>query len=224
MGKLHDMAGGVTPENSEILSLDDFTGAFDKKTQYADFYEPKPEQPAAGDIPNDLIDPEHETDRADERPADGVWSPEDEEVKQINPERFAKTGHNIARLVDTGFDFAASNFIAKGSGKSYHASDKDLEDIAEAWAEIAEEKQWDLGPVPRLILLYVIVYGPLAKEAFNDRQIMELNRRADETEAKQKEQEERIKYLENELYRRSNENRADNTAGSSEASASGAKA
>ena len=131
MGKLHDMAGGGTSENSEILSLDDFTSAFDKKTQYAEFYEPKPETKTTEEIPENLIDPDGEG-RADEQPADTVWSPEGEEVKQLSPERFAKTGHNIARLVDTGFDFAASNFIAKGSGKSYHASDKDLEDIGEA--------------------------------------------------------------------------------------------
>ena len=211
MGKLHDMAGGGVPENSEILSLDDFTSAFDKKTQYAEFFETKPETKTTEEIPESLIDPDGEG-RADERPADTVWSPDSEEAKPINPERFAKTGHNIARLVDTGFDFAASNFIAKGSGKSYHASDKDLEDIGEAWAEIAEEKQWDLGPVPRLILLYVIVYGPLTKEAFEDRRILELERRADETEQKQKDLENEVKYLKNELYRKSNGNAADNTA------------
>lgn len=218
MSKLSDIASSGAPENSEILSLDDFTGAFDKKTQYSDFYDPKPETKTTEEIPESLIDPDGEG-RADEQPVEGVWSPEGEEVRQISPERFAKTGHNLARLVDTGFDFAASNIIAKGSGKSYHASDKDLEDIGEAWAEIAEEKQWDLGPVPRLILLYVIVYGPLTKQAFEDRRILELERRADETEQKQKDMENEIKYLKNELYRKSNGNSADqsNAAGSTEA-------
>lgn len=211
MSKISDIANSGSPENSEILSLDDFTSAFDKKTQYAEFFEPKPETKTTGEIPENLIDPDGEG-RADEQPSEGVWSPDGEETKPINPERFAKTGHNIARLVDTGFDFAASNLIAKGSGNSYHASDKDLEDIGEAWAEIAEEKQWDLGPVPRLILLYVIVYGPLAKQAIDDRRFMELQRRADETEQKQKDMENEIKYLKNELYRKSNGNAADNTA------------
>lgn len=217
MPKLSDIVNAnkapTTAGDDGTLTLDYFTDQFGKKTQYAEFFEPKPQaEGAAGDIPENLIDPDHEAGGTDERPGLGTWEPDGEEERAISPERFAKTGHNIARLVDTGFDFAASNFIAKGSGKSYHASDKDLEDIGEAWAEIAEEKQWELGPVPRLILLYIIVYGPLAKQAFEDRRIMELERRADETEQKQQAQEARIKELENELYRRSNENRAGNTA------------
>lgn len=213
MGKLHDMAGGGVSDDAGILTLDDFTSAFDKKTQYAEFFEPKPQtEGAAGDIPENLIDPDHDAGGTDERPGGGIWSPEGEERNPISPERFAKTGHNIARLVDTGFDFAASNLIAKGSGKSYHASDKDLEDIGEAWAEIAEEKQWELGPVPRLLLLYIIVYGPLAKQAFDDRRFMDLERRANDTERTLKEQAAEIKRLKDEQYRRNNENGADNAA------------
>lgn len=222
MGRLHDMAGGGAAVEDEVLDIDFFTDQFKRKTQYSEFYEPKPEAEKTDDIPSDLINPDGEP-VADEQPAEGTWSPDGEETKPINPERFAKTGKNIARLVDTGFDFAASNFIAKGSGKSYHASDKDLEDIGEAWAEIAEEKQWDLGPVPRLILLYVIVYGPLAKQAFEDRRILELERRADETEQRQQEMADEIKYLKNELYRKTSGNATNNTAGVG-AEASGAKA
>lgn len=211
MGKLHDMAGGGVSDDAGILTLDDFTSAFDKKTQYAEFYEPKQGTKTADEIPDNLIDPDGEG-RSDERSGLGTLEPDGGEERAISPERFAKTGHNIARLVDTGFDFAASNLIAKGSGKSYHASDKDLEDIGEAWAEIAEEKQWELGPVPRLLLLYIIVYGPLAKQAFEDRRIMELERRADDTERTLKEQAAEIKRLKDEQYRRNNENGADNAA------------
>lgn len=212
MPKLSELANQAAVADDGTLTLDYFTDQFEKKTQYSDFFEPKVEEAGDGDIPHDLIDPEHDTDRADERPGGGIWSPEGEERDPISPERFAKTGKNIARLIDTGFDFTAYNFIAKGSGKSYHASENDLNDIAEAWSEIAEEKQWELGPVPRLLLLYVIVYGPLAKQAFEDRRIMELERRADETEERLKEQAAEIKRLKDEQYRRNNENGADNTA------------
>ena len=213
MGKLTDLSHQTEVADDGTLTLDYFTDQFGKKTQYADFFEPKPEtEGAAGDIPENLIDPDHDAGGTDEQPGGGIWSPEGEERDPISPERFAKTGHNIARLVDTGFDFAASNLIAKGSGKSYHASDKDLEDIGEAWAEIAEEKQWELGPVPRLLLLYIIVYGPLAKQAFEDRRIMELERRADDTERTLKEQAAEIKRLKDEQYRRNNENGGGNTA------------
>ena len=129
----------------------------------------------------------------------------------MNPERFGKTGRNIARLIDTAFDFSMTNFVAKDSQKSYKASEKDIDDIAEAWSEIAEEKQWNLGPGWRLILLYIIVYGPLTKQALADRRLAELERRADLTEETLRQQAERIKELENERYRE-NQGHANNTA------------
>ena len=205
---MDEMLNGGKPD---ILTLDDFTSEFQKETQYAEFYKPQSETAAPGDIDPDLIDPEHETN-ADERPDFVGWQPEGGEEKQISPERYAKTGCNIARLFDTGFDFVASDVIAKGSKKSYHASEKDLDDLGDAWAEIAEEKQWDLGPVPRLILLIVMVYGPLTKEAFNDRRMLELERRADEHEEKQRALEAEIKNLQNELNRVKNGNGTDAAA------------
>ena len=95
------------------MSIDDFTSAFDKKTQFAEFFEPKQETKSSEEIPSNLIDPEGEA-AADKQPGGGVWNPDEGEREPVNPERFAKTGYHIARLVDTGFDFTASNFIAKG--------------------------------------------------------------------------------------------------------------
>lgn len=218
MPKLSDIARAVnaptTADDDGTLTLDYFTDQFGKKTQYADFFEPKPQsEGAAGDIPENLIDPDHDAGGTDERPGGGIWSPEGEERDPISPERFAKTGENIARLIDTGFDFTATKIIAKGTTKSYHASERDIKDLGEAWGRLAEEKQWELGPVPHLLLLNAVVYGPLLKEAFDDRRIMELERRADDTERTLKEQAARIKELENE---RARNNTAD-TAGLGEA-------
>lgn len=218
MPKLSELANQAAVAADGTLTLDYFTDQFDKKTQYAEFYEPKVEEPGEGEIPRSLLNPDNEDSGADEQPGGGFWSPEEEEPREVNPERFGKTGRNIARLIDTGFDFAMTNFVAKDSQKSYKASEKDIDDIAEAWSEIAEEKQWDLGPGWRLLLLYIIVYGPLTKQALADRRLAELERRADLTEETLRQQAERIKELENERYR---ENRGygspDNTAGSTEA-------
>lgn len=221
MGKLHDMAGGGAAVEDEVLDIDFFTDQFKKKTQYSEFYEPKPEAEKTDDIPSDLINPDGEP-VAGEQPGGGVWNPEEEEHKPVNPERFAKTGYHIAKLFDTGFDLTMSNLVAKGSGNSYHASEKDIDDLGEAWGELAEDKQWELGPGLRVAILTIAIYIPLARRAFEDRRIMELERRADETEQRQKDMENEIKYLKNELSRKTNGNTADNTAGSTEAS--GAKA
>lgn len=211
MGKLHDMAGGGVSDDAGILTLDDFTSAFDKKTQYAEFFEPKQETKTADEIPDNLIDPDGEG-RSDERPGLGTLEPDGGEERAISPERFAKTGENIARLIDTGFDFTATKIIAKGTTKSYHASERDIKDLGEAWGRLAEEKQWELGPVPHLLLLNAVVYGPLLKEAFDDRRFMDLERRANDTERTLKEQAAEIKRLKDEQYRRNNENGADNAA------------
>lgn len=188
MATLDDLMGGAAPADDNIITLDDITGQFATKTQRQSYYEPEPE--ATSDLDPSLIDPEGETTAAD---FSGVWNPE-EETKVVSPERAHRTGERIARVIDTGFNFLASNFIAKDSGKEYKADADDLADLAEAWGEIAEEKQWEFSPGWQLIILYAIVYGPLAKEAFNDRRIMEI-------EQKQREQDEEMRQIKHELAR-----------------------
>lgn len=189
MANLNDLMGGV-PEDQDILSLDDITGAFKTKTQRQEYYQPEVKEESS-DLDASLIDPEGETSPSD---FTGVWSPEESESRSVSPERAHRTGERIARVIDTGFNFVASNIIAKDSGKDYKADEKDLQDIAEAWGDIAEDKQWEFSPGWQLVILYAIVYGPLAKEAFNDRRLMEI-------EERQAKQEERMKQLQDELAR-----------------------
>lgn len=189
MATLDDLMGGAAPADDNIITLDDITGQFKTKTQRQSYYEPEPE--ATSDLDPSLIDPEGETTAAD---FSGVWNPE-EETKEVSPERARRTGERIARVIDTGFNFLASNFIAKDSDKEYNADADDLADLAEAWGEIAEEKQWEFSPGWQLIILYAIVYGPLVKEAFNDR------RRIMEIEQKQREHDEKMRQIEHELAR-----------------------
>ena len=186
MANLDDLMGNAPDDN--VKSLNDITDMFSVKTQRQAYYEPELEE--TSDLDASLIDPDGETTAAD---FSGVWNPE-EETKVVSPERAHRTGERIARVIDTGFNFLASNFIAKDSGKEYKADAKDLEDIAEAWGEISDEKQWEFSPGWQLIILYAIVYGPLTKEAFNDRRIMEI-------EQKQREQDEKMRQLQDELAR-----------------------
>ena len=189
MATLDDLMGGAAPADDNIITLDDITGQFKTKTQRQEYYEPKPEP--SSDFDSSLIDPDGETTSAD---FSGVWNPE-EETKLVSPERAHRTGERIARVIDTGFNFIASNFIAKDSGKEYKADADDLADIAEAWGDIAEEKQWEFSPGWQLIILYAIVYGPLAKEAFNDRRIMEIEQKQLEQEAKMRQMQNEIEQL-----------------------------
>lgn len=218
MPKLSELANQAAVGDDGTLTLDYFTDQFDKKTQYAEFYEPKAEEAGEGDIPRNLTNPDNEDTGADERQGTGIWSPDGEEAREVNPERYAKTGQYIAKFIDSGFNLAATKLIAKGTDKSYSASEKELEDLGEAWGEFAEDKQWEMGPGPRLLMLNAAVYIPKIKEAFDDRRFMELERRADETEETLRKQAQRIKELENERYRENNgSGKPNDTAGSTEA-------
>lgn len=159
---------------------------FETKTQRQDYYEPKEEQ--AEGAGTNIYDPYNETRESD------YYGELEEEQRMISPERARRTGKRIAQVIDTGFNFAMSNFIAHNN-KDYKANPSDLEDIAEAWGEIAEEKQWEVSPYMQLMVLYAIVYAPLAKQAFNDRRLAEVETRQDTLE-------DQIKALQNELARR----------------------
>jgi hypothetical protein len=95
-----------------------------------------------------------------------------------------RTGERIARLIDTGIDFTLSNFVAR-NGESYRADERDLQDIAEAWGEVSEEHNWNIGPEWTLAILYVMVYGPLVKQAVADRRMAEMEARQAAMEAQQ---------------------------------------
>lgn len=180
--------------DAPVITLADITGRFGTRTQRQDYYETKEEQQTAEQqkfVRDPLYDPAQETTASD---YSGIYEDEEQLERMISPERARRTGKRIAQVIDIGFNFVASNFIAH-SDKDYKANPSDLEDIAEAWGEIAEEKQWEVSPYMSLMVLYAIVYAPLAKEAFNDRRLTEV-------ETRQNTLEDKIKALENELARR----------------------
>lgn len=166
--------------STSFVSLDEIENAFKTPTQRQDYYEPKPDPSPADDNLTHLADPDGSANE-----------PEPETVEAetvVDHDHAMRTGERIARLIDTGIDFTLSNFVAR-NGESYRADERDLRDIAEAWGEVSEEHQWNIGPEWTLAILYVMVYGPLVKQALYDR-------RMDEMEARLKEQEERIRIME----------------------------
>ena len=88
-------------------------------------------------------------------------------------------------MADTAIDFALSNFVAKNN-ESYRADPADLADIADCWGELAGEHDWNIGPEATLVFLYLMVYGPLVKQAIADRKMAELEQRQNDFEARLK--------------------------------------
>ena len=178
--------------DAPVITLADITGRYGTRTQRQDYYEKNADQPSDQQqefVRDPLYDPAGETTAAD---YSGQWDDEEPE-STVPPERAMRTGARIASMIDFGFNFAMSNFVAHND-KEYRANPKDLDDIAQAWGEIAGEKQWEFSPGVQLMILYLIVYAPLAKEAFNDRRLSEISTRHDS-------QADQIKSLENELAR-----------------------
>ena len=154
--------------NTGFVSFDEIENAFKTPTQRQDYYEPQLSSQPGNDDLGRLADPNgtaHELDHE---------TLEAETV--VDHEHAMRTGERIARLIDTGIDFTLSNFVAR-NGESYRADERDLQDIAEAWGEISEEHNWNIGPEWTLAILYLMVYGPLVKQAVADRRMAELEAR-----------------------------------------------
>lgn len=172
------------PDEAPIVTLAELENSFQTPTQRQADYEPQPE-PADGDtLPQSLISP------------DGDTEPETVDSVPLDPEKAQRTGMRIARLADTGIDFVLSNLVAHND-ENYHASESDLQDIGEAWGEIAQEKGWDLGPGITLVILYAMVYGPLVKQAVTDRRIAEMERRQALIEQHQAEMQQQLNEMRN---------------------------
>ena len=189
MAILNDLTGGA-----DIITLDDITGKFNTRTQRQDYYEPEKEE--SSDKGSNIYDPYNETSASDY----DVFNEDQADGKVISSDRAHRTGERIAKVIDTGFNFFVSNVVAK-TGKDYKAKPADLQDIADAWGDMAYDKQWEFSPALQLLVLYIMVYGPLTKEALNDRRLMEM-------EERQAKQEEKIREIQNELARKRSQDTA----------------
>ena len=169
-----ELFGQQGADSPKYISFETVENAFKTPTQHQADYEPAPDPtPELGDLSN-LADPQGD--------AFHDFTPIEPEPEPVSPEKAQRTGMRIARLVDTGIDFTLSNFVAR-NGESYKADERDLQDIAECWGEMAQEKGWSLGPEWTLIILYVMVYGPLVKQAFTDRRMAEIEARQNAQQA-----------------------------------------
>ena len=166
-----------TQQNTNFVSFEEMESAFKTPTQNQDFYEPKPDPQPGNDDLGHLADPMGEAFSDFERLPD-------ENAPQVDHDHAMRTGERIARLIDTGIDFTLSNFVAR-NGESYRADERDLQDIAEAWGEVSEEHNWNIGPEWTLAILYIMVYGPLVKQAITDRRLADLEARMAAIEERQ---------------------------------------
>lgn len=188
---------GSSSANTGTVSFEELENAFNTPTQRQADYE-RPASPELSDLPQSLTNPNGEN----------LQGSESESIEEVSPEKAMRTGERIARVIDAGIDFTLSNFVAHNN-ETYRADEKDLQDIAECWGEISQEHGWSLGPEWSLAILYIMVYGPLVKQAFTDRRIMELEERQRQIEERQRQVEE---ILAEEKKKKPQEPKPDGTA------------
>jgi hypothetical protein len=110
--------------------------------------------------------------------------------KRLSPEAARRSGERIAKLIDGTFATGAS-FYARNPGnfEKYAATPGQLEDLSDAWADMAEQTGVEMPPWVMLAILNLTTYLPKAIEAHNDKRFAEVNNRIDKLEREASERE-----------------------------------
>lgn len=119
------------------------------------------------DNDNDSFDPMNTNDETSER------SP-------MDPEKAQREGRRMAKMIDSGLALGASLIAKSDTAAPYKASQGDIDDLAEAWSEVAQVSNISVNPWVKLAFLNGATYMPIYMKAFNDRRfrLMELEQEA----------------------------------------------
>lgn len=134
----------------------------------------------------------YEAEPGTPEPQNQPWNPlaqPDETVQTMDPEKALRAGQRTAKMIDGALAFGASAIAKESDISKYKASKGDVDDLGEAWAEIAEEYNFNVNPWVKILILTGTTYAPKYIQAMNDRRFKIL-------EARQHEQEERISRME----------------------------
>ena len=116
--------------------------------------------------------------------------PDNNLAEPISPEAAARSGARIAKTFDKVFSFGASLYAKSGNRNAYEASPGEIQDLSEAWSDVAMKYSFKIEDSPwfNLILLMLAVYLPIFMKARTDHRFavieeqMEENRRRQELE------------------------------------------
>ena len=98
-------------------------------------------------------------------------------TEPIDPEKAARSGMRLAKMLDGAISTGAAMFIAKTDDTSrYKASEGDVKDVADALSEVTAEYNLDISPWFQVAFIVGIVYMPILTKAFNDKRINELEK------------------------------------------------
>lgn len=149
--------GAALDYKVDLNNIDELLGELSTPVQ--DF-RPKPSEPG-GDETSSIYDPVNEFS----------------EAVEITPEQNKRNGERTARFFDSIISMAAQTVAKSETREPYKASDGDLSDLGEAWADYTKDKNFNIPPWATLAMLYMTIYLPKVTKAINDRRINELSDR-----------------------------------------------
>ena len=102
-----------------------------------------------------------------------------DQPKPIDPAKSKKQGLRIAKTVDHLIATGAMKVGHTDDMKRYQASQNDINDLGDAWAEYTAEKGIELPPWLALAVLNITVYLPSVLKAMNDKRLWEQQQEID---------------------------------------------
>lgn len=111
----------------------------------------------------------------------------DQPAEPITPEAAARSGARIAKTFDNVFSLGASLYAKSDNKKAYGASPGEIEDLTEAWSDVAMKYSFKIEDSPwfNLILLMLAVYTPVVMKARTDHRFAILQEQVEENQRRQ---------------------------------------
>lgn len=165
-----------TPEG--VIDYDELIGELSRPTHFGHKYGHQSQEPATGG---------------------GIFSPFDSDAQDeiAVSELMQKSGEYMARMEDAVLSFGLATYAKDRDTGPYCASEEQLRDLSDGWAEIAAKQDIKVNPYFKVMFSTFTTYLPKAMLAHAHR-IEEISRAQELLTAQQDEQEARIRNLERE--------------------------
>lgn len=137
----------------------------------------------------------------EDQPAPGSMPPMDFNTDNLPPETITReeaerAGMRMAKLTDSILSVTGMTIAKEQDPAKYKASEGEIDDMAAAWSEVAEEYKFKMNPWFNIALLTLMIYMPKMVQASNDRRVKILEEKQKEFDARLKATEQRIKESE----------------------------
>lgn len=112
----------------------------------------------------------------------GMQYGEQAAAQPFDPEKAKRAGMRAAKMANGVLSVTAALIAKEHDTDKYSAEREEINDLAEAWADVSTEYEFSVNPWFSVILLTISIYMPKFLQAMEDRKVNQLNRRIDDLE------------------------------------------